>query len=65
MSLTGAIPGEIVGHYQRSQSDQPKKELCSYYDYATGLHVQTDLLGDCQKIDELGTTSCVSLCLKH
>jgi len=65
MSLTGAIPGEIVGHVQRSQSDQVKKELCSYYDYATGLHVQTELIKDCQPIDEMMTESCVSLCLKH
>jgi hypothetical protein len=64
MSLTGEIPGEIVGHWQRSQSNA-KKELCSYYDYATGLHVQTELIADCQPIDTNMTMSCVSLCLKH
>ena len=62
MSLTGAIPGEIVGHWQRSQST-PKQELCSYYDYTSGLHVQTTLIPDCQKIDSTGTESCISLCL--
>jgi hypothetical protein len=65
MSLSGEIPGEIVGHYQRSQSTATKKELCSYYDYVSGLHVQTELIGDCQPIDANMTTSCVSLCLKH
>jgi len=65
MSLTGEIPGDIVGHWQRSQSTATKKELCSYYDYTSGLHVQTELIGDCQPIDANGTTSCVSLCMKH
>lgn len=62
MSLAGEIPGEIVGHWQRSQS-QPKKELCSYYDYPSGLHIQTQLIPDCQTIDLNGTQSCISLCL--
>jgi hypothetical protein len=62
MSLTGEIPGEIVGHWQRSQST-PKQELCSYYDYTSGLHIQTTLIPDCQAIDSTGTQSCISLCL--
>jgi hypothetical protein len=62
MSLTGEIPGEIVGHWQRSQST-PKQELCSYYDYTSGLHIQTTLIPSCQQIDSTGTMSCLSLCL--
>jgi len=62
MSLTGELPGEIVGHWQRSQST-PKQELCSYYDYTSGLHMQTFLQPDCQPIDSTGTMSCISLCL--
>jgi len=62
MSLTGPIPGEIVGAWRRSQGT-PKKELCSYYDYGSGLHIQTQLIPSCQKIDANGTQSCISLCL--